>query len=214
MLCGTEQLIGSLPEVKWAQQVRSLATQLQEESLHVIVQHLPDVIRTQAFQELRRVRGCWSWCLCSLLYCNKHIQLRFYVFSQREEVTREPTLLKKLCSAIREGASVDNCCDLFAAVYLLCGDDGEEDSLLQQGGRKQEEVKWINFSVFQKWTAYLGCAHTCLLCGFHFFPDSVVYWENELRNHGLLTIFCHRFEQLFTTTRKGKWGSTPKHSAV
>ncbi|XP_063747146.1 BTB/POZ domain-containing protein 8 isoform X2 [Eleginops maclovinus] len=111
MLCGTEQLIGSLPEVKWAQQVRSLATQLQEESLHVIVQHLPNVIRTQAFQELRR----------------------------REEVTREPTLLKKLCSAIREGASVDNCCDLFAAVYLLCGDDGEEDSLLQQGGRKQEE---------------------------------------------------------------------------
>ncbi|XP_034091511.1 AP2-interacting clathrin-endocytosis protein [Gymnodraco acuticeps] len=111
MLCGTEQLIGSLPEVKWAQQVRSLATQLQEESLHVIVQHLPDVIGTQAFQELRR----------------------------REEVTREPTLLKKLCSAIREGASVDNCCDLFAAVYLLCGDDGEEDSLLQQGGRKQEE---------------------------------------------------------------------------
>ncbi|KAI4828389.1 hypothetical protein KUCAC02_022485, partial [Chaenocephalus aceratus] len=111
MLCGTEQLIGSLPEVKWAQQVRSLATQLQEESLHVIVQHLPDVIGTRAFQELRR----------------------------REEVTREPTLLKKLCSAIREGASVDNCCDLFAAVYLLCGDDGEEDSPLQQGGRKQEE---------------------------------------------------------------------------
>ncbi|XP_033936426.1 BTB/POZ domain-containing protein 8 isoform X2 [Pseudochaenichthys georgianus] len=111
MLCGTEQLIGSLPEVKWAQQVRSLATQLQEESLHVIVQHLPAVIGTQAFQELRR----------------------------REEVTREPTLLKKLCSAIREGASVDNCCDLFSAVYLLCGDDGEEDSPLQQGGRKQEE---------------------------------------------------------------------------
>ncbi|KAF3835702.1 hypothetical protein F7725_028260 [Dissostichus mawsoni] len=119
MLCGTEQLIGSLPEVKWAQQVRSLATQLQEESLHVIVQHLPDVIRTQAFQELRR----------------------------REEVTREPTLLKKLCSAIREGASVDNCCDLFAAVYLLCGDDGEEDSLLQQGGENQRSAPFPFFSL-------------------------------------------------------------------
>lgn len=55
MLCGTEQLMGSLPEVKWAQQVRSLSTELQEESLRVIVRHLPQVIRTQAFQDLRRV---------------------------------------------------------------------------------------------------------------------------------------------------------------
>lgn len=60
MLCGTEQLIGSLPEVKWAQQVKSLATELQEESLRVIVQHLPKVTRTQAFQDLRRVRRWWS----------------------------------------------------------------------------------------------------------------------------------------------------------
>ncbi|TMS20811.1 BTB/POZ domain-containing protein 8 [Larimichthys crocea] len=109
MLCGTEQLLGSLPEVKWAQQVRSLATELQEESLSVIVQHLPKVIRTQAFQDLCR----------------------------REEFTREPTLWKKLCSAIREGVTVDNCCDLFAAVYCLCGDDMEEDSLLEQGGQTQ-----------------------------------------------------------------------------
>ncbi|XP_037324976.2 BTB/POZ domain-containing protein 8 [Pungitius pungitius] len=106
MLCGTEQLIGSLPEVKWAQQVRSLATELQEQSLHVIVQHLPRVILTQAF-----------WDLC-----------------RREESTREPASLKKLCSAIRDGVTVDNCCDLFAAVHHLCGDDVEEE-----GGRKQEE---------------------------------------------------------------------------
>ncbi|XP_034386173.1 AP2-interacting clathrin-endocytosis protein [Cyclopterus lumpus] len=106
MLSGTEQLLGSLPEVKWAQQVRSLATELQEESLHVIVQHLPGVIGTQAFQDLCR----------------------------REEFTREPTLLKKLCSAIREGVTVDNCCELFAAVHLLCGDDMEEE-----GCQKPEE---------------------------------------------------------------------------
>lgn len=56
MLCGTEQLIGSLPEVKWAQQVKHLSIELQEESLQIIVQHLPRVIRTQAFQDLRRVR--------------------------------------------------------------------------------------------------------------------------------------------------------------
>nr|XP_046248339.1 AP2-interacting clathrin-endocytosis protein [Scatophagus argus]XP_046248340.1 AP2-interacting clathrin-endocytosis protein [Scatophagus argus] len=111
MLCGTEQLIGSLPEVKWAQQVRSLSTELQEESLSVIVQHLPKVIHTQAFQDLRR----------------------------REEFTREPTLLKKLCSAIREGVTVDNCCDLFTAVSHLCGDDMEGDALQDQIGQKQEE---------------------------------------------------------------------------
>ncbi|KAL7397231.1 hypothetical protein ABVT39_018903 [Epinephelus coioides] len=115
MLCGTEQLIGSLPEVKWAQQVRSLATELQEASLHVIVQHLPKVVHTQAFRDLCR----------------------------REEFTREPTLLKKLCSAIREGVTVDNCCDLFAAVYCLCGEDAEEDSLLERGGQKQEESRAV-----------------------------------------------------------------------
>uniref|UniRef100_A0A3Q2ZN21 BTB domain containing 8 n=1 Tax=Kryptolebias marmoratus TaxID=37003 RepID=A0A3Q2ZN21_KRYMA len=109
VLCGSEQLIGSLPEVKWAQQVRSLATELQEESLRLIVQQLPRVIHTQAFQNLRR----------------------------REEFTREPALLKKLCSAIREGVTVDNCCDLFTAVHGLCGDDLEEDFQLEQ--QRQEE---------------------------------------------------------------------------
>ncbi|KAM7388727.1 hypothetical protein PAMP_024884 [Pampus punctatissimus] len=111
MLCGTEQLIGSLPEVKWAQQVRTLATELQEESLRVIVQNLPRVILTQAFHELLR----------------------------REEFTREPTLLKKLCSAVREGVTVDNCCELFAAVHSLCGGETEDDFPPAQGGQKQEE---------------------------------------------------------------------------
>ncbi|XP_047442884.1 AP2-interacting clathrin-endocytosis protein [Mugil cephalus] len=111
MLCGTEQLLGSLPEVKWAQQVRSLATELQDESLRVIVQHFPKVTHTQAFQDLRR----------------------------REEFTTEPTLLRKLCLAIREGVTVDNCCDLFTAVNCLCGDDSEEDFHLEQQGQKQDE---------------------------------------------------------------------------
>uniref|UniRef100_A0A3P8UED0 BTB domain containing 8 n=1 Tax=Amphiprion percula TaxID=161767 RepID=A0A3P8UED0_AMPPE len=111
MLCSTDQLIGSLPEVKWAQQVRSLATELQEESLQVIVQHLPRIIHTQAFHDLLR----------------------------REQFTREPTLLKKLCSAIREGVTVDNCCDLFTAVHCLCFDHSEEDFFLEQREQKQEE---------------------------------------------------------------------------
>lgn len=55
VLCGTEQLLGSLPEVKWAKQVMCLATELQEHCLHTIVAHLPRVIHTAAFHSLRRV---------------------------------------------------------------------------------------------------------------------------------------------------------------
>ncbi len=62
-----------------------------------------------------------------------------FMSSQREEFTQEPTLLKKLCSAIRERVTVDNCCDLFTAVYDLCGGDMEENSLLEQ--QRQVEVK-------------------------------------------------------------------------
>lgn len=58
MLCASEQLIGSLPEVKWAQQVRSLATEVQEEILSAIVDNLPKVICTSAFMSFRRVRDC------------------------------------------------------------------------------------------------------------------------------------------------------------
>lgn len=55
VLCGTEQLIGSLPEVKWAKQVMYLATELQEHCLQSIVTHLPQVTHTTAFNSLRRV---------------------------------------------------------------------------------------------------------------------------------------------------------------
>ncbi|XP_058493540.1 BTB/POZ domain-containing protein 8 [Solea solea] len=111
ILCDTEQLLGSLPEVKWAQQVRSLATELQEESLRVIFQHLPVVTHTQAFHDLRR----------------------------REEFTQEPTVLRKLCSAIRERVTVENCCSLFNAVNALCGDGTEEETLLKQRWQRPEE---------------------------------------------------------------------------
>lgn len=56
VLCGSEQLIGSLPEVKWAKQVLSLASELQEQCLQMIVTHLPQVTYTAAFHDLRRVR--------------------------------------------------------------------------------------------------------------------------------------------------------------
>ncbi|XP_075997648.1 BTB/POZ domain-containing protein 8 isoform X1 [Genypterus blacodes] len=111
MLCASEHLIGSLPEVKWAQQVKSLATELQEEILCTVVDNLAKVVHTSAFMDFR----------------------------SREELTREPTLLKKLCSAIREGVTVHNCCDLFSAVDYLSGGDVEEASPSEQRQPKQEE---------------------------------------------------------------------------
>uniref|UniRef100_A0A3B3VHI1 BTB domain containing 8 n=1 Tax=Poecilia latipinna TaxID=48699 RepID=A0A3B3VHI1_9TELE len=89
LLCGTEQLIGSLPEVKWAQHVRAMAVELQEESLHFIVQHLPRVIHTQAFHDLRRV------------------------------ITAPHLLSQDGSSCGPGNISVDNCCDLFTAVHSL-----------------------------------------------------------------------------------------------
>ncbi|XP_035379818.1 AP2-interacting clathrin-endocytosis protein isoform X1 [Electrophorus electricus] len=108
VLCGTEQLIGSLPEVKWAKQNLSLATELQEECLKTIVTHLPRVIHTSAFHSLRR----------------------------REEFTRDPTLLRKLCVAVREGVTVENCCELFTAVDQL---GGHSDLLPAEAANQEQE---------------------------------------------------------------------------
>ncbi|KAL2090351.1 hypothetical protein ACEWY4_015039 [Coilia grayii] len=98
VLCGSEQLIGCLPEVKWARQVLALANELQEQSLGLIVTHLPQVTHTQAFHNFRR----------------------------REMFTQDPTLLRKLCEAVREAVTVENCCELYLAVQQLCGDGPDE----------------------------------------------------------------------------------------
>ncbi|XP_058258546.1 BTB/POZ domain-containing protein 8 isoform X2 [Hemibagrus wyckioides] len=110
VLCGTEQLIGSLPEVKWAKQVVSLATELQEHCLHTIVAHLPRIIHTTAFHSLRR----------------------------REEFTHDPTLLKKVCVAVWEGVTVENCCELFSAVDQLSG-HSETDMLTAESANQMQE---------------------------------------------------------------------------
>ncbi|XP_030228001.1 collagen alpha-1(I) chain [Gadus morhua] len=111
VLCATEQLIGCLPEVKWAKQVLSLANELQEESLSVIVQNLPCVVRSPAFLSLLR----------------------------QEEVTREPALLKKLCAAVREGVNVENCCSLFSAVDALQEEELGPPTEEEQGPPTEEE---------------------------------------------------------------------------
>ncbi|KAB5584231.1 hypothetical protein PHYPO_G00105010 [Pangasianodon hypophthalmus] len=113
VLCGTEQLIGSLPEVKWAKQVMCLATELQEHCLHTIVTHLPRVIHTTAFHSLRR----------------------------SEEFTRDPTLLRKVCVAVREGVTVENCCELFSAVDQLSGQSDADILTAESAYQGQENME-------------------------------------------------------------------------
>ncbi|XP_019904803.2 AP2-interacting clathrin-endocytosis protein isoform X2 [Esox lucius] len=113
LLCGSDQLLGILPEVKWAKQTVVLATELQDQCLSFIVTHLARVTHTQAFHSLR----------------------------ESEESTREPALLKKLCSAIRDRLTVDNCCDLFATVDHLAGEEvkGEGSALEERVHRDEEQ---------------------------------------------------------------------------
>ncbi|XP_053539618.1 BTB/POZ domain-containing protein 8 isoform X1 [Ictalurus punctatus] len=113
VLCGTEQLIGSLPEVKWAKQVACLATELQGHCLHTIVAHLPRVIHTTAFHSLRR----------------------------REEFTHDPTLLKKVCVAVREAVTVENCCELFSAVDQLSGQSDTDILTTQSATQGLENIE-------------------------------------------------------------------------
>ncbi|XP_028817323.1 AP2-interacting clathrin-endocytosis protein isoform X2 [Denticeps clupeoides] len=113
ILCQSEQLIGCLPEVNWARQVLSLANELQERSLQMTVAHLPCIIHTDGFQNLRR----------------------------REAITQDPTLLKKLCAAIRDGVTVENCCELFNAVHQLSGDSEEQASALPETNVTEDGVE-------------------------------------------------------------------------
>ena len=63
-------------------------------------------------------------------------------------MTREPALLKKLCTAVREGANVENCCSLFSAVDTLQARDLEEENgPCREGGEEEEEVHTL-FTMF------------------------------------------------------------------
>ncbi|KAJ8375287.1 hypothetical protein SKAU_G00058670 [Synaphobranchus kaupii] len=111
LLCSSEQLIGSLPEVKWAKQALALANELQEACLRTIVTRLPEVTHTAAFHALRRT----------------------------EEFSLEPRTLKKICAAINDGVTVENCCCLFAAVDNMAGDEEEGEELPEENGARRDQ---------------------------------------------------------------------------
>lgn len=62
------------------------------------------------------------------------------ILFQREEFTRDPALLRKVCVAVREGVTVENCCDLFTAVNRLSGDPSELD-IITEDQVNQEELE-------------------------------------------------------------------------
>lgn len=64
--------------------------------------------------------------------------------SQREEFTHDPTLLKKVCVAVREGVTVENCCELFGAVDQLSGQSDSEMLTTEAAYQGQENMEVNN----------------------------------------------------------------------
>lgn len=62
---------------------------------------------------------------------------------QREEFTHDPTLLRKVCVAVREGVTVENCCELFSAVDQLSG-QSETDLLTTESACQVQENLEVN----------------------------------------------------------------------
>lgn len=63
--------------------------------------------------------------------------------SQREEFTRDPTLLRKVCVAVWEGVTVENCCELFSAVDQLSG-QSDTDLLTAESAYQEQENLEVN----------------------------------------------------------------------
>ncbi|XP_058891027.1 BTB/POZ domain-containing protein 8 isoform X2 [Acipenser ruthenus] len=91
MLMESDQLISSLPAVKWAERVSCLATELQEQCISYIVEHFSGIILSDGFRHLLQVQGMSS----------------------------NPYLLEKIFLAIENGVTMDNCCSHFITVDTL-----------------------------------------------------------------------------------------------
>ncbi|RXM99727.1 Epoxide hydrolase 4 [Acipenser ruthenus] len=91
MLMESDQLISSLPAVKWAERVSCLATELQEQCISYIVEHFSGIILSDGFRHLLQVQGMSS----------------------------KPYLLEKIFLAIESGVTMDNCCSHFITVDTL-----------------------------------------------------------------------------------------------
>lgn len=69
---------------------------------------------------------------------------------QREEFTHDPTLLRKVCVAVREGVTVENCCELFSAVDQLSGQSDTDILTAESAYMGQENLEVNNETTSQE----------------------------------------------------------------
>ncbi|XP_051788743.1 BTB/POZ domain-containing protein 8 [Erpetoichthys calabaricus] len=91
ILMESDQLICSLPGVKWAEKALSLGAELQDECISYIVAHFSEIISTEGFHHLLKAQGMSS----------------------------KPYLLEKIFQAIEASITTENCCSYFIAVEML-----------------------------------------------------------------------------------------------
>ncbi|KAG2461222.1 K1107 protein, partial [Polypterus senegalus] len=87
----SDQLICSLPGVKWAEKALSLGAELQDECISYIVAHFSEIISTEGFHHLLKAQGMSS----------------------------KPYLLEKIFQAIEASITTENCCSYFIAIEML-----------------------------------------------------------------------------------------------
>ncbi|KAM5148179.1 BTB/POZ domain-containing protein 8 isoform 3-T3 [Mantella aurantiaca] len=91
LLMESDRLLSSLPEVKWTERVRSLASDLQDECVRFIVANFSQTIRSESFVHLLQDQGMSS----------------------------RPYLLEHIFNEIEKSISFENCSSLYMAVEML-----------------------------------------------------------------------------------------------
>ncbi|XP_073449250.1 BTB/POZ domain-containing protein 8 isoform X1 [Aquarana catesbeiana] len=91
LLMESDRLLSSLPEVKWAERVRSLASDLQDECVRFMVTNFSQTIRSESFTHLLQAQGMSS----------------------------RPYLLEHIFNEIEKSISFENCSSLYMALDEL-----------------------------------------------------------------------------------------------
>ncbi|XP_042318885.1 BTB/POZ domain-containing protein 8 isoform X2 [Sceloporus undulatus] len=102
VLMEANQLIGTLPQVKWTEAALSLASRLQEECIAFMVMNFPEIIQSESFSTL----------------------LQFQAMSSKTE------LFDQLFEAVQKGITTENSCCLLMAVDALLSSENVKEMLL------------------------------------------------------------------------------------
>uniref|UniRef100_A0A6J0UQ31 BTB/POZ domain-containing protein 8 n=1 Tax=Pogona vitticeps TaxID=103695 RepID=A0A6J0UQ31_9SAUR len=91
LLMETNQLINSLPQVKWTETALALASRLQEECVEFMVTNFPEIIQSESF----------------------------FILLQAQAMSSKPDLLDQVFEAVQKGISTENGCSLLIAMDTL-----------------------------------------------------------------------------------------------